>query len=392
MRIKFSSAGLKSCHHPLLIIVIFFSGLAWESYYTVALSVVYFVFILVLFWELSFKGAKVAVLPPIVFVIFFVYVFVYSLILFIFGEIPDRSILSSIYFPALLLLSYLILLSDCRRYYLCVVFSLMVFLLSGLRVLLIQADALGESSAYEQTNWTNISVASLSFVFLVKSRMVRMLCLAFGTVVVLVGLKRSGVLVLLMYWIIYFAFLKDFRKERSGALVKLASSVISIIMLYFILSSSHLLKYYEYAMLRMNNILEDGGSGRGRILEAGFSHWIGSEHLFKVSGLGYHAFEREVGLASSMHNDFGELLLSYGFVGLFFLIFIYWRLIYLALSFYRNRMCEAGFSLAIMFAFLIYGSVSGLYFYPLFFTSLVVGYAYLEVRWSQERGLNCKRV
>lgn len=343
------------------------------------------VFVLILLMLLlNFRGGGVESCPSVylfVYFFFFVYVLVFSLVLMLFyEELLPRSFLTSLFFPSLLLVSLLIF---GRNPEVISVFKLGFFILfffASFRVIYEYYSFFSQHGWSTQTNWTNFVGSSLTFLFLIRRITLVKVILLLGTIVIVFGLKRSGMLVLLVYWLIFIFIYRSHYNQSSpfnSIFIGFFISIGLLIFLYVFLFDS-ISPVIDRAWSRVESISEDGGSGRDRILLSGWSLWGDSDIFSQFFGHGHGAFQKISGQASSLHNDFSELVFSYGIFGFIFLFTIFFRLSFLAVIMYLEKSDNLSFCLATLFALFVYSNVSGIYYYPIFFCSLIVGYGYLE--------------
>src|SRR5690554_4546747 len=215
----------------------------------------------------------------------------------------------------------------------------------------------------KQTNWGNFVGSFLPFVFLIKRRLFSFFVLLALSVLIIFGLKRSGFIVVSFCWFLFFwIYVKGF--VFRVFIISFVSLFVLFLVNYF---SFGFLDFFSLLMSRMQNITDDGGSGRLSILMSGISYWAEESYVSKIFGMGHAGFQRNVGTASSLHNDVAELVFSYGVLGILFILTLYFRIFWLVLwSFLFNKSLLPA-SLALAFSFLVYSGVSGIYFYPLFF-------------------------
>lgn len=343
-------------------------------------SAIFFFIMMLLLMDVALtesKGYPWAVLIFYLFVV--VYIFGASLVLFlIVDDFSPRNFLTSLYLPSLLVLSVLLFGKDPKVFnlFLFCFFVFMVF--ASYKVLEARALSWAEYGRARQTNWTNFVGSSLVFAFAFKRRFLTFALLLVGTFIVVIGLKRSGILVVSLCWMIYFFSFNGVRQFVSGNVMAFLLGGVALAFAIHLFGSEELFSLWDAAWTRMGNITEDGGSGRDAILMDGISFWMNSDFISMFLGHGHAAFQKHVGAASSLHNDFAELLVSYGLIGALFIVTIYARLICLCIKLGSQSNRYFPFSLAVGFSFLIYSNVAGLYFYPIFFCPLIIAYGYLE--------------
>lgn len=345
-----------------------------------AVAAVFFAIVVFLVMNLVVTNSKAYPWIVLFFYLFvLIYILVFSVFLLLFADdFTPRNFLTSLYLPSLLVLSILLFGKDPRAFNLFVLCFVVFLLFASYKVIEARSLSLIEFGWIKQTNWANFVGSSLAFAFVCKRRSSTFILLLVGTFIVLMGLKRSGILVVSLFWLIYFLPVSGIRQFVGNSAIALVLGGVALALSVYHFGSDEIASLWDSALARMGNVFEDGGSGRAGILVAGMTFWMNSEFASVFLGQGHAAFQRSVGTASSLHNDFAELLMSYGLIGVLFIVTLYTRLFYLCLRLRLQSNRYFHFSLAVAFAFFVYSNVAGLYFYPIFFCPLIVAYGYLE--------------
>lgn len=130
-------------------------------------------------------------------------------------------------------------------------------------------------------------------------------------IVVIFAAKRTGFIALggavFTYYLIEYVQSKNLKKFVK-MIAGIALSVVVFIVLYNILSSRFDINLLE----RMEELSEDGGSGRDDIYKGIWNAYKNSEFLNKLIGYGVNGIQVVYGRNTGAHNDFLEILYNYG--------------------------------------------------------------------------------
>lgn len=131
--------------------------------------------------------------------------------------------------------------------------------------------------------------------------------------------KRGALITFGLGAFIYFLFaLVDSPKSKRLQNI-VVSLIIFIIALYFIYD---FVQSNEFLMRRMEGI-SSGGSGRDRIYSTLYYAWLQSDNLINyIFGFGFVATITHSGTGHLAHNDWLELLVNFGLVGIILYLFI----------------------------------------------------------------------
>jgi hypothetical protein len=234
-----------------------------------------------------------------------------------------------------------------------------------------------------QTNWSNLIGACLPIVFLIKKRQLQYLFLFAAGTFIIIGLKRTGMISLLITIFVMIFFLV---KEDK---VKFSITRALFILLLFALGYVYVFGNVEFnridtAMVRLEHLSKDGGSGRDDIFSLGVSNWLDNTKIpvaSKIRGSGFFGFKRKSGLMGieSAHNDLIDFSYNYGIFAVVFLIFYYVRVLKLLFLSWKKRSKYFQFTLTTVIIFFIYSLFSAFYHYFVFFIPLILNLALMEV-------------
>lgn len=168
-------------------------------------------------------------------------------------------------------------------------------------------------------NTSYLFIGLLSFVFFIKNRIIAICSLIVICLFIVQSLKRgpflAGTLSLILFVIQMFY-------KSHVRLNKLYGLLLLVFILGFIIFEFKFLIENEFLVTRLNEMLEGESSGRNYIALKAFQKWyyLGnfSTYLF---GQGYNSVKNITGHFS--HNDWLDMLVSYGFFGLFLYLCIY---------------------------------------------------------------------
>ena len=283
-----------------------------------------------------------------------------------------------------------------KRYLSINVFILLVLLLAVLasyKVFFVNKLLVDLNSNSLQTNWSNLLSSCLPIVFLIKKRSLQYVFLFFVGTFIIIGLKRTG-LISLFTTLFIFVF---FRVQQGKVVFSLKWAVLTL----FVLGSGFVLflqdkssESLDKAMLRIERLSEDGGSGRDNIYIVGFNNWIDNSYVpleNKIIGSGYYGFRRKSGISSyeAAHNDILDFAYDYGIFAVLCLLLFYFRLFKILIMLWRKKNKHFQFVLSTVLIFLIYSVFSGFYHFFFFFIPLILSFSLIEVIVNDDFGKSC---
>ncbi len=136
--------------------------------------------------------------------------------------------------------------------------------------------------------------------------------------IVLVGLlavfsRKRGAVLDYVLAVPTFFFVKNFFIENRYKFLYIFGTPVFIASIFFIL-------YYfsgdtlDLVIERFNAIGDDGGSGRSDMYALTWDLFLNEDFLYKIVGSGYYYIKMNI-QAFYVHNDFLEILVSYGIIG-----------------------------------------------------------------------------
>lgn len=178
-----------------------------------------------------------------------------------------------------------------------------------------------------------VSLLPLVFLF-EKNKVVQMMIVLIMLFMTVKSAKRGAVISFSFGAMIVLLYQLKNSPRKSRFLNYILSFLMIGIAVFFAI---YQLKNNEFLMNRMDGIIE--GSGRNSIYSNLFNAWINSDDLTKyIFGFGFVATISKSGSGHLAHNDWLELLINFGLIGVFIyvLIFIY-LLIYIKNKYNENK-------------------------------------------------------
>lgn len=313
--------------------------------------------------------------PPLVFIyILLTIVITIGSVHFIFRDDYYSSIvlISSLFPYTLVIMSYYML----RKYEFCLENYLWCFfLLFIVACTMTYTNALMFEQIVERqgrTNWTNLVGAIFPFFFLFKNRLIQIICISIGIVFISIGLKRTGIIVGLSCLSIYLVFFEMPKNKFFSIFIRLGQVLSVLIVCLYIFS----LDFFDKAFSRLSLLSSDGGAGRDQLIIQSVSAFQELPIVMKFLGGGYQYFYIVNGHSLSSHNDFFDILLSYGVIASILYLSIIFRVLYL--SFFLWGSTYGKFAISVFISLVIYSNSSSAHHYYYFFTPLFIAIAYME--------------
>lgn len=212
------------------------------------------------------------------------------------------------------------------------------FILFG--VMLIQyvlyTSLIRQNSVNGEMNTINVGyqfVSLIPMVYLFKRRTIlQYILLAVLFLIVLSTFKRGAIFtggVCVVYFI--YTSLSNSKNNSKGLVI-----IIAVLFIFFV--SNSVLRFYEnsnYAQLRMEQTLEGQSSGRDEIFSDAWNIFVNSNPIQFLFGHGANGTVKEIGIAA--HNDWLEILVNQGILGLFVYVF-YWFAFYSVIRKNKNEL------------------------------------------------------
>ena len=170
---------------------------------------------------------------------------------------------------------------------------------------------------------TYYSFAFLPILFLTCSSKIAKLYSFIVMLVMLLTLKRGAFLIVFLGLGIYYFMVKYTDESAKHQMRKYLSYFMGVLVLLIFVN--YLIEKLDLnILLRLQNSLEDSGSGRLMIWDEIIWEFTKSSFIEKVFGHGFHSVFYQVkplGIARYAHNSFVETLYDYGIVGLILIIY-----------------------------------------------------------------------
>lgn len=247
-------------------------------------------------------------------------------------------------------------------------------------ILMLASNVLRGGMSYELTKAANNMVFYLltlsPWLLLSKEQFFRLGSILFVMAMTVISLKRSAmtIAVISVGIVIYLEYVKGKGNAFRSFIVGMVAVLFAVCLVYFANNLSG-----GVAKERMDNIEEDGGSGRLNRYEDVIRLLMDEDETGKlVFGHGYRTIENSLGEHKSAHNDFLEVVYDYGFIGLVFLVMIHIALI--KRVFYLRR-TESRYYEGYLISYVIFFVmclVSHLVIYPTYFIFLTSYWGAIE--------------
>ena len=140
------------------------------------------------------------------------------------------------------------------------------------------------------------------------------------TIMIVMAMKRGAILsaAIAMAIMIYYSFSDRSRRHKTLVFI-LTSVLISAIVVYVI----WLFENSDYFMYRYNETLDGNASGRDRMFPMFIDHILSRSSLFSILfGSGFDGSVKFIG--AYCHNDWFEVTIDHGFIGLSCLFYYWW--------------------------------------------------------------------
>lgn len=243
------------------------------------------------------------------------------------------------------------------------------------------------SSAHNASITVSVSILVLIFFFSEYSKKMKIvigILIIYGLYILLFTYTRTGLVALLISLVYYF--MKNLVRNNFFQLV-IILSIVSL-PVYYIVSNNESIQNKILDKRNDDQVLSSDNVGSGRFVmwNNSINIWLESDQFEKLLGLGKdEALERmkvKIGKPFFSHNEFLDVLIRYGLVGLI-LYLIYLRSLYLFIA--RNTLKGSG-SMAIYISYLINLFFQGGHFFVFeIFFALYIVYDYKRKIEFQQR-------
>lgn len=139
---------------------------------------------------------------------------------------------------------------------------------------------------------------------------------------VLIAAKRGAIFCLISSIIVMILFVKKNGQIRIGT--KMLYSITIIV--GFVLLVSYYNEYLSETIVRINKIVEDGGSGRNSIYAKYWNGFLDYNVIQSLFGSGLYGGIKNLNVSVLAHSDWLEILYDYGICGILLYINVFLRL------------------------------------------------------------------
>lgn len=210
---------------------------------------------------------------------------------------------------------------------------------------MLAADEIGQEEFTNNIGYT--FVALLPLIFFVRKSMIRryvylLLIISF----IILGMKRGAILIagLSLIFILFFS-LRNISRKGKIALVILSIALLFGIYMY----GMYLFNESAYFQLRVEKTLEGGSSGRDDMYTKALKYFLNSDVVPFFLGNG--ANKTYLILGNRAHNDWLELAINQGMVGVLVYL-VYWLIIFYYVI--KARRYKEVFPVVALFAFIYF--------------------------------------
>lgn len=237
---------------------------------------------------------------------------------------------------------------------------------------------LSDRNKYEEitNNAAYTFVGLLPFVFLIKKRTVfQYAILLYLMYFVVTGMKRGAILIsaLMLVWFVFHT--TSNMKGAKRWFVLLLTLVVLVVGWKFLENFYNSSDYFQY---RLDDTLEGNSSGRDLIYTRLWDYFIHNTNVIEVLFGGGAYYTTTIASGENAHNDWLELLIDCGVLGVFVYL-IYWiRFLYEWVKSKRDVLLYCVLGSCIIFSFFKTLISQGFASMP-FHTSMIMGYCFALV-------------
>jgi hypothetical protein len=237
-----------------------------------------------------------------------------------YSYIEYLSYSNSIYFASFVLYAFIIKRPESLS--IIKLFIIVFFILGIYRYFRSEVLYFSVDDYQRQNNAFYYVLMPLPLIFLIKNRIIKSASLIIAFIICVLSIKRSAIIIIsiLSLVFIYFNFIKGRKKLRF-----LFFLIVAFTLLINMFDFSIISERFDLVLKRLDNLQEDGGSGRMAIIERFFEHDYKDILNFPNSliGKGFLGYNAKYPNLAAFHNDWMEMFYSFGFIGLLNLIFFY---------------------------------------------------------------------
>jgi hypothetical protein len=227
-------------------------------------------------------------------------------------------------------------------------------------------------------NWTFVnycyySLMAIPFVLTIKNKIFKFTAVSSILLACLYSQKRTAIIAIIAALFLYFFFSKKNIKTVTPKIIILF--VITFFTVYFY---NDIVNFLGIDVLRRFALIEsDAGSGRLKIWKYVGDIISQMSIITFLFGSGYNALIEVFNKGISAHNDFIEIFLDYGLIGLIFYVNFIWYIIKsIWFSFKINSKYKVQFLISFVL-FFIMSLTSHMIIYPTYFIFLVMFWSFV---------------
>lgn len=300
-----------------------------------------------------------------------------------------RQLIDSVLWILFLLNSYLFAYQKgessikCLRY--------LLLLLPIFLVLYIQIKSFSDNRGIPEISSVYYLLFLLPFLFLEKKKIYKIIGFFIIFIAILLSVKRTGIIALVIFLIIYYYINNKQKQKSTRDIIKnvlLTSVVVAIIGagLYWIIQN-----YDIDIIIKLQNMSEDGGSGRTEVWGEVISMIIHSNPIALLFGHGFNSVYYDSVIGLSAHSDFLEVIYDYGILGFLMYMKLWFYLFTNGIKLYKRKSAYAPVFLASLGMAFFFSLTSHLIIYPTYFLFLCLFWgSVLGIIYNDRRGNNDK--
>ena len=202
----------------------------------------------------------------------------------------------------------------------------------------------------------------LPLIFLFKNKIFKSIVLIIALAICILSMKRSAIIVISLISLVFFyiEFIRGEKKMKSIFFL-----MIIVIALVYMVDFSSIFERLDYVTGRLYNIQDDGGSGRMTVLDRFFDNdykdLLHFPSLF--IGNGFAAYNDKYNFIQSSHNDWIEILYSFGIIGLLNLFYFFSLMLKNFKVIVRGKIPMITAYLSAIIIFVFYSLVGGSFYF-----------------------------
>lgn len=201
----------------------------------------------------------------------------------------------------------------------------------------------------------------LPILFLIDNKYLKITLFLISVTIAISCMKRS-IPIALAFGSLSYYFCVQYTNKKSIFKMVLGLIIIISFMSFFLLNYDFI--DISVTLERFASLEDDGGSGRDVIFNKALGIFYNSDFLTQLFGQGYMAVIKRIGF--SAHNDFIEILVDFGIIGLIFYLTFILKLIITIKKQISKKNVYASIMLFSLVEFFVLSMVSHIIIYPIF--------------------------